>query len=48
MTNHVRREIERAHEAHAAEQAEQPAKKRSLREWFKRAWLRRTSTSRLR
>lgn len=45
MTNHVRRELERAHEEHAAA-APAPAKKRRLRDWFKRAWLRRTSTHR--
>jgi hypothetical protein len=45
--NEVRRELERAHEAHTAAEAEQPlAKKRRLRDLFKRAWLRRTSTSR--
>jgi hypothetical protein len=44
--NNVRRELERAHETHVAAQAESPQKKRRIRGWFKRAWLRHTSTSR--
>jgi hypothetical protein len=46
MTNEVRREMERAHEAHTGAQGEQPKKKRRIRDWFKREWLRRTSTHR--
>jgi hypothetical protein len=44
--NEVRRELERAHEAHTAAAAEAEPKKRRLRDWFRRAWLRRTSSSR--
>ena len=44
--NEIRRELERAHEAHTAAQPEQPQKKRRVRDWFRRQWTRRTSTSR--
>jgi hypothetical protein len=44
--NNVRDELQRAHEAHTAAQGEPATKKRTVREWFRRAWLRRTSSSR--
>ena len=44
--NEVRRELERAHAEHVAAHGEPPAKKRRVREWFRRQWLRRTSSSR--
>ena len=42
--NEIRRELERAHEAHTAAQPE--PKRRRVRDWFRRQWTRRTSTSR--
>jgi hypothetical protein len=38
--------MERLHEEHVAEHGEHKPKKRSIREWFRRQWLRRTSSSR--
>ncbi len=43
--NKVREELERAHEAHTAAHGE-PQKKKRIRDWFRRQWLRRTSSSR--
>jgi hypothetical protein len=42
--NKVREELERAHAEHVAAHGE--PKKRRIRDWFRRQWMRHTSTSR--